>query len=50
MKKKDESHRMCIDYEDLNKVTVKNHYPLPRIDNLFDQIQGASWFSKIDLR
>ena len=48
--KKDGSHRMCIDYRELNKLTVKNHYPLPRIDNLFDQLQGASWFSKIDLR
>ncbi|GJR88433.1 putative reverse transcriptase domain-containing protein [Tanacetum coccineum] len=42
--------RMCIDYRELNKVTVKNVYPLPRIDDLFDQIQGARWFSKIDLR
>ncbi|GKB99337.1 putative reverse transcriptase domain-containing protein [Tanacetum coccineum] len=41
--------RMCIDYRELNKVTVKNVYPLPRIDDLFDQIQGARWFSKIDL-
>ena len=50
VKKKDRSHRMCIDYRELNKVTVKNRYPLPRIDDLFDQLQGASWFSKIDLR
>ena len=42
--------RMCIDYRELNKVTVKNKYPLPRIDDLFDQLQGAAWFSKIDLR
>ena len=42
--------RMCIDYRQLNKVTVKNKYPLPRIDDLFDQLQGASLFSKIDLR
>ena len=42
--------RMCIDYRELNKVTVKNKYPLPRIDDLFDQLQGASYFSKIDLR
>ena len=50
VKKKDGSHRMCIHYRELNKVTVKNRYPLPRIDDLFDQLQGASWFSKIDLR
>lgn len=42
MKKKDGSHKMCIDYMDLNKLTVKNRYLLPRIDDLFDLIQGAS--------
>ncbi|KAI3818632.1 hypothetical protein L1987_12447 [Smallanthus sonchifolius] len=48
--KKDGSMRMCIDYRELNKVTIKNRYPLPRIDDLFDQLQGACHFSKIDLR
>ncbi|KAL0551627.1 hypothetical protein IC582_010716 [Cucumis melo] len=50
VKKKDGSMRLCIDYRELNKVTVKNRYPLPRIDDLFDQLQGATVFSKIDLR
>ena len=42
--------RLCIDYRELNKVTVRNKYPLPWIDDLFDQLQGACVFSKIDLR
>ncbi|GJU62848.1 putative nucleotidyltransferase, ribonuclease H [Tanacetum coccineum] len=42
--------RMCIDYRELNKLTVKNKYPLPRIDDLFDQLQGACYFSKIDFK
>ncbi|WMV09242.1 hypothetical protein MTR67_002627 [Solanum verrucosum] len=50
VKKKNGSLKMCIDYRQLNRVTVKNKYPLPRIDDLFDQLQGASHFSKIDLR
>ncbi|GJY09551.1 putative reverse transcriptase domain-containing protein, partial [Tanacetum coccineum] len=50
VKKKDGSFMMCIDYRELNKLIVKNHYPLPRIDDLFDQLQGSSIYSKIDLR
>ena len=50
VKKEDESLRLCIDYRELNRVTVKNKYPLPRIDDLFDQLGGAVVFSKIDLR
>nr|GFC96751.1 DNA/RNA polymerases superfamily protein [Tanacetum cinerariifolium] len=48
--KKDGSMRLCIDYRELNKITIRNRYPLPRIDDLFDQLQGAMHFSKIDLR
>nr|GEV19635.1 transposon Ty3-G Gag-Pol polyprotein [Tanacetum cinerariifolium] len=50
VKKKDGSFRMCINYQELNKLIVKNRYPLPRIDDLFDQLQGLSTYSKIDLR
>ena len=50
VKKKDGTLRLCVDYRQLNKMTVKNKYPLPRIDDLFDQLKGASVFSKIDLR
>jgi len=50
VKKKDGSMRLCIDYRQLNKVTIKNRYPLPRIDDLMDQLVGARVFSKIDLR
>ncbi|WZZ87668.1 hypothetical protein YC2023_116247 [Brassica napus] len=49
VKKKDGSMRLCIDYRGLNRVTVKNKYPLPRIDELLDQLKGAKWFTKIDL-
>ena len=50
MRKKDGSLRMCIDYRQLNKVTVKSKYPFPIIDDLFDHLQGVRYFSKIDLR
>ena len=48
-KKKDKTLRLCIDYQQLNRVTIKNRYPLPRIDDLFDQFRGAKVYSKIDL-
>ena len=48
--KKDGGLRMCVDYRQLNDVTIKNKYPLPRIDDLFDQLSGAKVFSKIGLR
>ena len=50
VKKKDGTTRMCVDYRALNDITIKNSYPLPRIDELFDRLQGAKYFSKIDLR
>jgi hypothetical protein len=50
VEKKDGTKRMCIDYRTLNEVTIKNKYPLPRIEDLFVQLRGASVFSKIDLR
>ena len=49
MKKNDGSLRLCIDYRELNKVTIKNKYPLLKIDDLFDQLKGARYFLKIDL-
>jgi len=47
VKKKDGSMRLCIDYRELNKITIKNRYPLPRVDDLFDQLQSAGVFSKL---
>ena len=50
VKKKDGTLKLCIDYRQLNNITIKNKYPLPRIDDLFDQMRGENVFSKIDLR
>ena len=50
VKKNNGTLRLCIDYRELNKVSVENKYPLPRIDNVLDQLQGSCVFSKIDLR
>jgi len=50
VKKKDGSLRMCIDYHELNKITIKNKYPFPRIDDLFDQLRAVEMFSKVDLQ
>lgn len=50
VKKRDGSLRLCVDYRELNKVRIQNKYSLPQIDDLFDQLRGAAFFSKIDLR
>ena len=50
VKKKDDHSRLCVDYRQLNKLTIKNKYPLPRIDDLMDQLHSAAMFSKTDLR
>ena len=50
VQKKDDAYKLCTDYWKLNEMTSKNKYPPPKIDNLFDQLRGAKFFSKIDLR
>ena len=50
VQKKDGSYRMCVDYRALNKNTIKNHFLVPRIEDLFDKLQGSSYFSRIDLK
>lgn len=50
VKKNDGTMQMCMDYRQLNKLTIKNKYPLPQIDDMFDQVKGATLFSKIDLK
>ena len=50
MQKKDGTYRMCVDYRALNKSTIKNHFPVPHIKDIFDKLQGSSYFSRIDLK
>jgi hypothetical protein len=50
VQKKDETWRLCIDYHALNKITIRNRYPIPRIDDLLEQLKGAKYFNKIDLK